>query len=86
MSTQKGLSKMFYGVHEQKRLRPLVKGGIPLVWSSFQVKLHVKFLSLFSLSPRSAPSPVHQSPRLALLLSQSQYLRGVFVTSVQYPF
>ena len=75
----------FCRIHEQKRPKPPVQGGIPLVWSSFQVKLHVTFLGLFSL-PLSAPSPIPQSPSLAPLLYQSQDLRGAFVTSVQYPF
>ena len=48
--------------------------------SSFQVKLHVTFLGLFSF-PLSAPSPIPQSPSLAPLLYQSQDLRGAFVTS-----
>lgn len=53
--------------------------------NSFQVTLHVKSLDFFS--PRlSAPSPTPHSLELALLLSQSSYLRGAFVPSVHFPF
>lgn len=74
MSTQKETSKIPYGVHEQKRLKPLVQ----LILSRSSRMWN--FLVL-SLSP-SAPSP---SPRLLAWPTASQSLdfREAFVPCVQ---